>query len=111
MVQLEIPDERPMGTHVAHDGSLWMAPAMLVALARGMEAEVRDGNPGHQEVDTSRAFMERMAADRHHVRHGRAPEVAIQGSCDGLDAAPGRGQIGVPLLIRLTRPDTLAVVT
>jgi GNAT superfamily N-acetyltransferase len=80
-----------------------------VALAVGLHGERRNRYPGHREVDRTTAVQEAVAKDRHHVRHRRQSEVAIERACERRGVAAGRRKVEPAFMIGGDAPDAAGV--
>jgi hypothetical protein len=70
--------EAPVGRFEANHLVIGGRPEVTVTLSVGVHSERRNGYPGHGELDRPAAAQEAVAEDRHHVRHRRQAEVAVE---------------------------------
>ncbi len=79
-----------MAPHVAHHRMVVVPAHMLVVLLRGVQAQVGDGDPRHEEVGLTRSLVQAVAANGHEVGEWRARQIAVERSAHSRDVASRR---------------------
>ncbi len=98
-VEHEVAHEVAMAADIAHNRVVGVPVQVLIALLGGVQPEIWNRHPGHEEVDVAWSLVQAVAANRHEIRQRRWPQVTVQRSKDRRKITAGRGQRRVPLFV------------
>lgn len=108
-VEHEVAHEVAMAADIAHNRVVGVSVQVLIALLGGVQPEIWNRNPGHEEVGVAWSLVQAVAAYRHEIRQRRSPQVTVQRSKDRRKITAGRGQRRVPLFVGVAVPGAVGM--